>query len=38
MYQSVQVQMEGHREVRREVTDYQITIDMTKEIADLLKE
>lgn len=29
------VQIEGGREVRREVTDYQITIDMAKEIAML---
>ena len=29
------VQIEGNREVKREVTDYQITIDMAKEIAML---
>lgn len=34
-YQMVQVQIEGNREVKREVTDYQITIDMAKEIAML---
>lgn len=34
-YQMVQVQIEGNREVKREVTDYQITLDMAKEIAML---
>ena len=29
------VQIEGNREVKREITDYQITIDMAKEIAML---
>lgn len=34
-YQTVQVQIEGDREVKREIKDYQITIDMAKEIAML---
>lgn len=34
-YQKVQVQYEGAREVRREIQDYQLTIDMAKEIAML---
>ncbi|MBM6677943.1 antA/AntB antirepressor family protein [Faecalicoccus pleomorphus] len=34
-YQNVQVRLEGTREVRRDIQDYQITIDMAKEIAML---
>lgn len=34
-YQKVQVQYEGAREVRREIQDYQLTIDMAKEISML---
>lgn len=34
-FKNDRVQIEGNREVKREVTDYQITIDMAKEIAML---
>ena len=32
-YKKVQVQLEGNREIRREFSDYEITIDMAKEIS-----
>lgn len=32
-YKKVQVQLEGNREIRREFSDYMITIDMAKEIS-----
>ena len=34
-YKKVQVQLEGNREIRREFSDYEITIDMAKEISML---
>lgn len=34
-YQNVQVRIEGTREVRRDIQDYQMTIEMAKEIAML---
>lgn len=32
-YKKVQVQLEGNREIRREFSDYEITIDMAKELS-----
>ena len=32
MLKNERVQMEGNREVRREITDYQISVDMAKQI------
>lgn len=34
-YKNVRVQIEGNREISREITDHQMTIDMAKEIAML---
>lgn len=31
-YKKVQVQLEGNREIRREFSDYMITIDMAKKL------